>query len=624
MIQVIAKGIIHSPEVVTIDRVQEFDVAKLGKAHNLLGDSVTPVVPKETSTIAPPALGDPSLAKIAGQMAKNQQLIIKTVKSLTDKNSLSPDTGYAKMAYQQSTISKFKIKFPQNQDEFYTWFYGLFDFQTKNGGSKACADILFQRVLDSLSGQIRTAWQQERTRTYQAFVKKDDKVDDSASKAEFAKKYDTIDQIQKFAIKRVVVRPKFSHIRQKFDSIRCFENERPSDTLNRINNYLFQYESLKSVLNPHLTFKLSNLGPKELIQIFQEVFIENNVDIGKLNNKARVKLAAKWPKLESKHIKDVNNAEELSAFYKALKTFIATDLDDLVRPLMDMDSADEDYKWKSHTGHPSLFAIPTEGRNSTDNGGHKRKRSKNDPSGPAAKRHKSDSDSGWCPNVKHCKWLSEPGGCKNKHKFWHIRDSRKKHKGSKEKSEQTKKQQICRNWQRGFPCAKNPCPFLHTGNRQPSDSGPNQKRFKSGQSGPSSKQKRSDSKYCDNGENCTYLNSPRGCRKTHPYWQVQKAQKKLNGGQPSSYSPHNNVNHQGVEPHRQAVMITQDGQQTSFVTKGYLDSLKSRVDSIHQEIHNQRGQPTMTLGTPQSPQGHNNLTRREQAKLYQLLAKQHS
>ena len=591
VIKLVSKGETHAPTIVPSDSLIAFDAEKDGQAHGL-----------EIAS-SDDASGDAAI----NHSKRTENLIeslTKTIATAITVNN-SKDEGYAKLTYQNSTISKFEIPFPKNQDSFYIWFYGLSDFQSKNGGSKASADILFQRVLDSLKGQDQTAWQQHRSTEYQSFLKANSKIDGPDAMAEFSKTMDAIPQLQKFTIKRVVVRPKFSHFRRRFDNIRCFQNERPSDTLNRINTYMFQYESLQKVLNPHLTFKLANLGPRELNQIIQEVFIENNVDIGTLNNKARLKLAAKWPKLEQDHIKDVNDNKQLSNFHDAVKKFISTELDDLVRPMMDMDSADEKYKWKTHSEHASLFDIPMLSPNKPVNQRvSKRARSSDDHSWPQSKR------------VKVAESQRDAEERESEQKRSERRDAREREAESQSEEESEQETGLQQNpKKRSY--LQHPESTNHRDNNEANRS-------------------RNQGK-CQRGQNCRWWQDG-NCWFEHDARRMMcwtcgqsghsrvncdsNTQQQTNGDQNDQPSRYNisKSNHDGVQPHNATAMMAQSGTQTTHITAKDLESIKSEISMIRQELQRQRPNHNLSLAIPPQPD-ESRLSRREQVQLHKLLAK---
>ena len=595
-------------KIVPVSAVIPFDAAKVGTAHEIqIGIEEFPEQSDEHVNRADHSVSsnNSKIIEILSSVAKTQSEVAAFVKPKRE------DDGYAKLLYQNKTIAKFTQKFPKDVGQYCRWSYALNEYKTNNGGSKISSDILFQKVSASLKGPDQTGWFHHRSTKYQEYLKDNNKEDDEDAREAFAETFDNITSIQRYAVLRLVRPPSYSWVRSKFDNIRCLKNERPSDTMNRITKYQFQYKKFKEEINPLVEMKLPTRSPRENVQLLREVFIEKNYSIGPLNERARMKICSKWQKLQRDVLKDVNSGEDQNKLYEALVRFISTELDSIVSPPMDVDNMDEDKRWQTHLGYGSLFDIQTDSDKSTSGRGKKRKRGNDDSSFQESKRYKGDNTP--CPYGKKCRDLFSGKGCPLRHSYSDLKAARKSIKANKSKpSKQDKSGSQPKGFKRKFQ-------FKTNRNKPSSDVDPRWKiPCNRGVKCP----------YWQNG-NCNYHHDPKQmtCGTCNKPGHSSSRCYRNRGDKSSStavkhYTP-TNPNHDGVQPHK-PMMVMHDGQQTSYITPGYLESFKAEVRAeIRSEMQNQAQSQTqshsLALGTEQQDQTKDGLNKSEKKKMFQLL-----
>lgn len=381
------------------------------------------------------------------EMTKNQTTLTAILNNKQDK-----DQDYIKLNYHSEQIGKFKGRFPSNHKEFYQWSYMIKEFLTKFSGLGCSPETLFHKVIATVTGNTNVEWEQYRAARYQEYIAADlTRVISPESQKEFNKTVDTIDELIKFTVKKVMVRPDITYFRRLFQTFKCLERETPKNTLTRFQAYLFQYESLRLELNPNLDFQLRHFTPRDKVDMLRRIFIEDNVNISYLNEKVRTKLTTKWLALEKVHITALHSEAEYGNMLSALNEYIGTQLTQIVLPILDNPGMDESKRWKQHVVNTSLFKLEPKGQQDTGQRGRKRKRNdKTDTNGSPKKRRKEWKDP--CRNGKTCKFG-------RKCMFFHP-NSHFKTKDAKPASVGRRREK-CANHARGFPCARNPCPHDH-------------------------------------------------------------------------------------------------------------------------------------------------------------------
>ena len=328
------------------------------------------------------------LKQFMEQSAETQKQIADALSNQTS----DANDSYTKLLYQSKAIGEFNGKYPRTQDAFYLWSYKIKEFQTNHSGLGCSEELLFHKVIGSLDTSARSAWDQYRYRAYQKYLQDDPTlVDDPKTSQSFSKGNDTVSELIKFTIKRVMIRPDIYHFQERFAQIRYLENERPAEALSRINTHLFQYESLRKQLDPHLTFKLRKLKAHEKVDIIKRVFISTNVGIGHLNKKIRHKISTKWIELETENIFPEHKEEDYEKMLEQLTKYINDELAEKVLPSLAEDFAEDGKGWITHPAHTSLFEIEIqvpESTNHVDDDSNKRKRTGPEALEPPTKRYK--------------------------------------------------------------------------------------------------------------------------------------------------------------------------------------------------------------------------------------------
>ena len=330
----------------------------------------------------------------------------------SDKDSMM------KLLYHDRRIGTFTGTYPRTQNEFYSWSYSIKEFQTKNSGLGCSKDILFHKVIETIDGDDRIAWDQHRVCSYREYIAADAaRIAGPESQKTFNETMDTIGELIKFTIKRVMVRPDILYFKNKLDHAKCLENESPKDTMNRVNVYLFQYESLRQELNPNIDFKLRPFQSTENVDLLRRVFITDNVGISYLNDKVNRKFSSKWLELEKIHISQHTGAE-YDNLLSALTQYISTELTEEVLPTLDASSLEEGKRWRKYYVNTSLFTLdvpPTVIQEDavTDKRDPKRKRERETTSHRPTNRYRGSTVQ--CLDGDRCTFSNTKRGCK----FYH-------------------------------------------------------------------------------------------------------------------------------------------------------------------------------------------------------------
>ena len=584
------------------DQVFAFDVDVVGEKHDLDEFQGNPLG------------GDDVMQTFIASQQENaratKQLANEIKEAATSKDS------YTKLMFQSKILGEFTVKYPKDQQSFYLWLFSIREFETKHAGLDCAPSILFEKVLKSLNSQERSSWDLYRETTWHNHLAANADAEDTVENRAkwFEEEVDTMSRLIRYTIEGVKGDPDIDYFAERMRMIRCLRNENPKETLNRIETYLFQYDSLRTSLDGVDLGKLRKFNEYEIFSILRSVFIKNNTEGSSLNNRVRNKVASKWKELEKSKITAAHTSDEYAAFNKEMKKFIKTQLPQKVLPVLDEVNVDPDKTWKKHSSDTSLFTLRLNAsasgtrRTGADNGSSKRSRS----------RYTGTQKP--CPHGAECTFLNTARGCYLYHPVSELRA--KKRRKLNPRSQPRKRSEVCRNHLAGRPCANNPCPYTHPSKR--SSSNPNRKpSFQTRGRQFTGQRQQWKPLPCNNGTACNNWQNGR-CRFQHNNAEMKCGfcgkpghsrsrcfQQQKSGSKPPPHYTAGNTNHPGVQPHN--VMMAQSH---ALVEKS-MDAIKVVEDNINQRFDDlDRRLPLLNVA-----RSSNSHSQRDKKKLVDLLGK---
>ena len=462
-------------KTVHVDLLEPIIWDNIGSKHTLfeeesLDDLTDPAKPDDNNKVMIDLVNE--VKKLTeSQSAQTQQVIQlttnqskhsdKIVAQLMESRKNEGLNDYNQLNFEIQQIGNFTAKYPSNETEFYRWRWAIKVFQTTHSGFENTNILLFPKVIKNVTGTTRTAWNQSRNETWIAWLSDGDaenpREDDDVSRRKFAKTFDTIKNLTDFTLNRLQLRPEIRYFRRKFEAVRCFENESPKDTMTRLNGYIFQFNSLRKEMNPHLKLILRDFSDAEKCDFVRNTFVEENTCGSWLNNKVKTKTGDKLEELMQKHVKMNEDKEWKPVWEEITKYLLEKCTEAILSPLVAL-SAPEDRRWKKHESKISLFTLSTQspnGKSPKHKKGTKRKFQR-------STRYSADSE--WanipCASGAQCTYLKS-GGCRYYHEPSHFTKKKFKPNPAKSKKQKKKKMPVCGYWDRGEKCAKSPCLFQH-------------------------------------------------------------------------------------------------------------------------------------------------------------------
>ena len=556
-----------------------------------------------------------ALDLLAETQSKSNEAQEKLAQAISD-GSKTKDP-YTKLMYQSKTLGLFKAKYPKSQDSFYTWLFAVKDFQTKHGGLGCSNELLFDKILESLSTQDRTSWEQHREAEYIKYLTDEAKENNQEALEAFSKQIDKIPKLIEYTVNRFVDHPDIQWFLERLMAVRCHKNENPKDSLTRLETYIHQVESLRITINSILKTKLRKPNAIEISQILRAMFITNNANCStpsKLNSKVRTKIAQKWVKLEQTHITSDHKLEEYVAFNTAIKKYIRDVLPESIVPALNEAHMDEEHKWKKYPQNTSIFSLSTQSGNIS---GSKRKRSDNSKS-------RYDGSQERCPFKGKCTFLKSQKGCKFFHTVSELRGKKQKTSNGNQDRKLTSIPQDCRNFLNGIDCARKPCPYNHPANPRSNKSDSRSKRTFRTKYTPRDPRLKPTNSNCRNGKscphwqdgNCRFKHDDRDmtcsfCNKPgHPKSKCY-SNPENKSAPPQRYSL-NTPNRPEIKSHN-ALMA-----QTENLTKAVTDmqnNMTQQLNSLNQRI------PNLALAQNGNSTNQNMLSLKEKKKLTETLGK---
>ena len=520
-------------------------------------DDVSDETDKSVRTIAT----DSAQQQITKQLIKrvddlevrNKQLVAE---SKTSNSDMLTDTSYSQLVFYEGMMGPFKHPFPKKMNEMFQWIHQIRNYQTKMPGMTIPAAFFFIKIMQSVKGDVESDWRNHREKKFREFVGTNP-VEAAKPDAQknFNAKLETVEELIKFTIERMPGQCDVGFFKRRLDQVKCFKDESPKETLNRVEQYLFQYETIRNQINPVLKdckqIPLRTFTNLELLGLYKRVFMEDNDMNTYLSNKVLSRVITKWKYLSTKYLADAQTEKEYGKFLVDFKKYIKDKLTDSVLSTYDEESREEGRKWKAYHEHLSLFALSPDGnrkRKYPESGSDSNSRSK-------PKKRKFDRNNP-CSFGADCRFLRLEKSCKFYHPPNEVKLARMNKKVGPRKSPRktppkrpsrartgakSGRIEACRNRADGRACAKTPCPFWPCCNQT---GGP-----RAQSSGPRS---------CSFGKSCKYWQLGT-CRKSHNAAEMtcgtcgksgHSSSSCRNGNKgPSRYNPGKNPNHQGAKKH---------------------------------------------------------------------------
>ena len=336
---------------VKVTRITKLNPDVLGSAHQLQQSE--------------PATGINVLAQVVQQlMTQNPSLQVQESKK-----------DFTAMIYWSQMIGQFGCDFPKNDTEFYHWLTRLESFQAMH--DQAPPLMVFKKVLESLSDAEMGAWREYRMAKYREHLQSVDAVNNETERKQFMKAVDTLPELEKFAIQRLQIQPDISFFRARLSYIRCQRDENPSDTLSRIEKYLFDYDMLRKKLNPHIEIPLRPIYDVEKVDVFQEVLITKNHG-GSLNSRVRGKLSKKWTSLQ-KSAGDPGHVDYHKKHLHLISCYIKQKLPTECIGALDENPEEDGKHWIKYGMTTSLFQLQPHGKSVSQITGKKHQRDTVEP-----------------------------------------------------------------------------------------------------------------------------------------------------------------------------------------------------------------------------------------------------
>ena len=298
-------------------------------------------------------------AEIGGIGASNLTAAIRafTQKRIEEIDSNSTANKVTERLYYIKLLKPFKTRFPVQQQDFYSWTTAVDSYEVTY--SKAPPDMVFDKVQQSLDSSNKAAWREHRVVRYRDHLSLHGLVDSADVRRDYLKSLDTLEELQRFAIKRAQVSPDMSLFQELVSKLVTFKNENPKDTLRRIEQFYHEFTVIRDRLNPVIPRKLRSFRTHEKLDQIQRVFItQNNQEMldnaGKLNGKVKQRMSQKWEELQ-KEAADPDDETHLENMYLQITKYIRDDLAESVLPSLNETLDEEGRHWTQYRRNSSLF-----------------------------------------------------------------------------------------------------------------------------------------------------------------------------------------------------------------------------------------------------------------------------
>ena len=428
----------------TLTRMNEDGTATIRRIidDNEVGDEFQIVYTKLAAVDAAQLNQDHGQREPAGNRGEQHSGILATLLQQILQHRPQGANDYAKRLWHSNQLTKFSQNFPTNEAAFYRWTAAIEAFETAN--SEVPPDMIFKRVLESLKGATSAAWRRHRTQKYRDHLADRELEDDPNLKETYMKNtVDTLTELQTFAIKEIQVTPDMSFFQTQIGKFTAFRNEKPKDTLNRLEHFYFEYEILKKKLNPCIPMKLRSFRIHEKLDQIKRVFItDNNSPIHRndslLNSKIKTKVAKKVEALQ-KSIDDPDDETNDVQMYRDLVQYITENLTKEILPSLDEEQHQDGKHWIKY---PSRSSFITTGRPKANHNPSSKKRRQYEVSQNPSKRRKYD-DVPRCPDGANCRYILAGAECYKRHSASEMRAMRRaKRKSSKSTPRNTKQSPV--------------------------------------------------------------------------------------------------------------------------------------------------------------------------------------
>ena len=177
-------------------KMQDWDEDQVGKRHNQRDNASD---------------GGQHSQQIADIFANTlQQIVANSQLANSQNNNQESSTAVVEKLYLSNQMTKFKAKFPTDEDKLYRWIGAMTAYQSRH--SRVPSDMLFDRIRnDGLTGNNSREWQLYRERKYEAYLVDEGIADDANERSTFMKDHvDNVAELQKFAITFLQVEPDIS------------------------------------------------------------------------------------------------------------------------------------------------------------------------------------------------------------------------------------------------------------------------------------------------------------------------------------------------------------------------------------------------------------------------------